>query len=484
MTASSGLPSASGARVSGDDYQHTYSWLCALELLRPERGVVRIELEARDAGNVDDLIVRHAHAPALFHQIKFAVDQRAPLDAGWFITASGAAESPLARFQSSFRLLTGPSGPPEMVLITNRLVVPDDPILRHLSGREDKLVPRLASASPGSASGRARRAWADYLGVGEDELLHLLAHLSIRPGRASLAELRASCATAMAAAGLSEREADVDVGVAIIRRLVGEGCRSLGRENLAERVRRVGLMRGPPEAILLVDALKRSAYADHADARVDWLELFPGDTPQERRQLHEPGDWTRRLKPEIGDAVQSLQTRGLSRVRIDGAFRLSIGFALGEALARTAGFTVAFREYRSDLTPTPLAVATLVSEVGAGQDLAVGISVNDDLSDGVLSYIAAAAGLPVGSMLNIAPALGVGQYAIPNPAAALGFVDAAFTQIRAAARGLEGELHLFLACPNAIAILLGHLWNRVPNTQVYEDANRPGLYFPTFRFAR
>jgi hypothetical protein len=31
-----------------------------------------------------------------------------------------------------------------------------------------------------------------------------------------------------------------------------------------------------------------------------------------------------------------------------------------------------------------------------------------------------------------------------------------------------------------IGILLGHLWNRVPVAQLYDDANSPENYFPTF----
>jgi hypothetical protein len=42
----------------------------------------------------------------------------------------------------------------------------------------------------------------------------------------------------------------------------------------------------------------------------------------------------------------------------------------------------------------------------------------------------------------------------------------------------DAEIHLLLACPTALALLLGHRWNRVPTTIVYEDL-APG-YAPTF----
>jgi hypothetical protein len=39
---------------------------------------------------------------------------------------------------------------------------------------------------------------------------------------------------------------------------------------------------------------------------------------------------------------------------------------------------------------------------------------------------------------------------------------------RQAARTSQ-RLHLFLACPAGLALLLGHRWNRVTTTHVYED---------------
>jgi len=42
------------------------------------------------------------------------------------------------------------------------------------------------------------------------------------------------------------------------------------------------------------------------------------------------------------------------------------------------------------------------------------------------------------------------------------------------------KLHVFQGSPNGISVLLGHLRNRVPTTQLYDDANNAEYYFPTF----
>src|SRR5947208_16573672 len=96
-------PVASGARIAGDDYQHLYTWLHALHLLRDSEGVIRVEFEVRDAGNVDDLVVHRRDQPTLYHQIKFVIDQRELLTHDWFTAIpQRARKSPLQRFFESF----------------------------------------------------------------------------------------------------------------------------------------------------------------------------------------------------------------------------------------------------------------------------------------------------------------------------------------------------------------------------------------------
>ncbi len=485
--ASAGLPSPSGARLSGDDYQHAYTWLHALQLLRPEKGVTRVEFEVRDAGNVDDLVLYRRGQPTLFHQIKFVVDQRKPLAADWFTTAPrGRSASPLQRFHSSLEQLRGDQAPPEMALVTNRQITVNDPILRHIGGRDDKLTPRLAREGTGTPSGIARRAWADHLEITEKRLLEMLDHVAIKAGRDSLEDLRGHCCDAMVAAGLRGLPEDVAIGVGALRDLIGQGCRSLDADAFRDLVTRCGLHAADRGATFVVQGIARSHFAEHAAAGVDWVDLFKGDTPQQRRQLTDPSEWNERLKPELAAAVDVLRKTDFTNVRIDGAFRLSTGFAIGEALPRTGGITVSFRGYGSVLQPAPVEVVSVTTNVDAGTDIAVGISVTDNIEEDVLAFIQAV-GLPVSRFVNLLPAAGVGQNSIPNLPAGLGFVHSAFSEIRRASRGCTGDLHLFLCAPNAIGILLGQLWNRMPDTQVYEDANSSKAseaYFPTFRFAR
>lgn len=223
------IPSASGARISGDDYQHLFAWLQALSLLRESDCVERVALEVRDAGNVDDVVVfRSGDRPNLYHQVKFVVDHREHLTHEWFTTKSkDAKKTPLQRFHESFRKLSSAGGPPSMALVTNRPKAPDDPVLNLTSGRAGLLMPRLGAVGPGSEAGKVRAAWAEHVCVEGGELLEMLGQLEIRAGDESHARMSETCGWAMEAVGLRGDADAVETGIAEMRRLVAEGCEEL-----------------------------------------------------------------------------------------------------------------------------------------------------------------------------------------------------------------------------------------------------------------
>ena len=67
------------ARLKGDDYQHLFAWLHALELLMPQRFVSRVIVEDAKAVSADDVTLLReddAHPPDRYHQIKNHVDHR------------------------------------------------------------------------------------------------------------------------------------------------------------------------------------------------------------------------------------------------------------------------------------------------------------------------------------------------------------------------------------------------------------------------
>ncbi len=140
----------------------------------------------------------------------------------------------------------------------------------------------------------------------------------------------------------------------------------------------------------------RRAVVPRRTAAVDWVDYFQGSEPRQRRQLTDPELWNAKLKPELDAAAKEIRRRGYTDIRIDGALRLSSGFAAGAALPRAAGLTVAFRSWVSTAEPADFPIAVVQHEVGHGDELALAICVTVDITNDVLAYIHNA-GLPVGA---------------------------------------------------------------------------------------
>lgn len=76
-------------------------------------------------------------------------------------------------------------------------------------------------------------------------------------------------------------------------------------------------------------------------------------------------------------------------------------------------------------------------------------------------------GLPVGTIVTVTPSAGSsGPAAVPTPGAANSLAVAVRNLARRHAN--TGPLHLFLIGPLGLAVLLGHHWNRIPTTHIYE----------------
>jgi hypothetical protein len=108
------------------------------------------------------------------------------------------------------------------------------------------------------------------------------------------------------------------------------------------------------------------------------------------------------------------------------------------------------------------------------------IAVAYDPSQVVHQYLQAA-GSPVSMVATLSPAAGTSDQAVAGAGHAVALAQAIRNEIRRLADATHPtRLHLFLACPAGLALLLGHRWNRVPTTQLYEDHGVGSQYAPAF----
>lgn len=476
--------SASGARIQGDDYQHLYGWWQALRLLTPGTDVTQIEVEALSAGNVDDVVVRRTSGPDEYTQVKYSVDASNPVSSDWFTTRGTGAgsKSPLERFIASWRHLKSKGTQPDLLLFTNRVLDPTDPVLKLRSGTTGTLGQRLATEGPRSSAKRALKQWVKHTGVTESELLELLCRLGLKTDQGPWSDLVNVAADRMGYAGLRTSDMDVEIGIAVIRAMVKSGKRTLNRDELRAEIERRGLGADNSYSTLVVEAIDRAPWTDAGQVRLDWVDLFTGDEPRARRQLRDPKNWNRRLRPDLVAAAKALKATGNDRVMIRGYMRLAPWFMCGVELPDTRQHQVACKQkgqlWSSEIAPAAFKLAETVVDLSQGPDLAVGLSVTNAITADVVSYCKQV-NLPTARYVDLSPQGGVGPLSLPDAAAAVGWAHAAREGVRAAVRDSGARrVHLFMSAPAGAALLLGHIWNRVGTTVVYEDLN-PG-YVSTF----
>ena len=473
--------SPSAARIAGDYYQHLVAWNESLEALRAHDDLTAVTVEHPDAGNVDDIVTQRRIGPSLYTQVKHAVDATTPVGQRWLMTprTSGlASSSVLQKFHGSWQHLTTHDRPPELRLITDREIDPNDPVMSRLDRGTELLVPAISHHR--GTEGRA--LWAEHLDISEDELVEFLGSLRFETGRTIRSqEQRAS--TLMSAMGLNSDGRAIDAAVGLMRDWVQRRDRTLTPEGLRDWAQqRVG-QRTQPGAVVVIETIDRDPHPGDADERINFVDSYLGDEAFQRRQLRDPSQWTH-IVAEIEQAAQRLRDAGTRRVVVRGAMRLPVWFAAGAAFRDVRGFETAGLQkdaiWSSEDLDTPAAVQVDTVRIGDGPDVAVAVGIAADPSSQVSDYVMAAS-LPIGSLVSILPDGG------PSPASVLDSRIAAATAVAArdAVRAVlqvesADRIHLFLATPGALALLLGHRWNAMRPTTVYEHLGTGNGYAPTF----
>ena len=476
--------SPNAARIAGDYFQHLVAWNESLEALRSHDDLTGITVEHPDAGNVDDIVVHRRMGPSLYTQVKHAVDATTPVGQRWLMTprtSNPASSSVLLKFYRSWRNLVTHDAPPELRLITDREIEPNDPVMNRLDRVTELLVPDISDRR--AAEGRA--LWAEHLDIPEDELVEFLGSLRFETGRTIRSqEQRAS--TLMSAMGLNSDQRAIDSAVGLIRDWVQRRERTLTPDELHDWARqRVG-QQTVPGAVVVVEAIDRDPHTGDADERISFVDAYLGDEPFERRQLRDPSQWSH-IGAEIEYAAQRLRSVGTRRVVVRGPMRLPAWFAVGAAFRDVRGFETAGLQketiWSSEDLNIPGTVQAETITLGDGSDAAVAVGMAADPTSEVSDYIITS-GLPVGSLMSIFPDSGPSPAAVPDsPTAA-----ATAVAVRDAVRGLlratsVAHIHLFLATPGALALLLGHRWNAMRLTTVYEHLGTGNGYTPTFLVA-
>lgn len=469
----SGPASRSGVRRFGDHYQDLIGWIAALRVIHPGNDFHQVAIEVNGVGNIDDVVLRATSGRHRYTQVKWTTNPTNMIDNDYLTKQdTSTSKSLLQKFFTSWRKLANGAEPPVMELLTNRVLDPADPLLSLLDGRTDLLNPAARRAGPKTLAGVRLTEWATHLGCTPDEILDMLENLLFKPGQSVNGE-RDRAQTLMLANGLLGDADALDRGVTIVTNWVLEGRRQITPDDINTEIDRLRLRAGDPRAVLLVQAINRDPNPDDATVALDWVDLHDGDSPPTRRQPRDPAGWAT-MSTALDNAVAGLSAQGLRDVVVRGAMRQATFFAVGARLAQVTGTNITYVQHGTPWPSDAPRVAVPPPEqslipIDAGADLAVAMGMTVDPTPVVTNYLDAA-GLPVRSLLVLMPSEGAHDQSVAGPGHAVAYAQALRNAVRAQLETAPSDrVHLFLAGPGGLALLLGHRWNRVAPTTVYED---------------
>jgi hypothetical protein len=469
------------AALRGDDYQHIIAWYWACHALI-DADIISVSVEDVGGGAFDDLVVLRRAGRNCYEQIKSSNTDKTVINSMWLTTpATKGGKSPLQHFHTTWAAHRHESPSPEFRLTTNRSFDPEDPILK-LRDKYTHTVDRLlALKGPQSMAGKQRRSWTTHLGISTAELMQFLADFQLHH-EGGEASWERQARDAMRGAGLRTDDAAIKHGRNLVREWVKTGAGPQTPDDIRRQVADADLLARKGILILAVHAIDRPGHTLQPAVTVDFVDLYLGTSDRERRQLQNLDDWQQRIVPEIAKAAHTLETFGIKRVHIIGAMRLPLWFAVGMRLPDTRGWVISLDqrnvEWCSDVPPADAeAIVYERADLGQGDDLAVAIGLTHNLTGDVRQYLNETA-VPARELIVLGTANGPSQTAVPDAAFAIGWAHAARTVIRVATTANKARrVHLFFAAPAGAALMLGHHWNLMPTTVVYEHLG--STYEPT-----
>ncbi|MBF4582339.1 SAVED domain-containing protein [Curtobacterium sp. VKM Ac-2865] len=461
------MPSATGVRIAGDRYQWMHAWSACLDLLTDAEDPtslnpgVAVGVEAAGLVPLDDVVYYRAAPPHTYWQVKWAVDGTSPVNLD-YVSRKGL----LKRIRERWSEITSSGEPAEVILVSPREVDPYDELASRRDARTGKLVPRGAAEHPVPLRA-SRDAWSAAADTSTEGLLALLSDMRFETGVDEF-RIRQTIQLKMRACGLRSESSDVEAAISWIEQQVVAGQRYI--ELAAVTAYAETMRRSEPWSRISIATLQVDPNSRTARAAVDWNGRMDGNgVPHATVAPKAPHTWAE-LAAEL-DALRA-DVAPAQRILISGTMRQATGFYVGSVFRRVLGYEVAIAQgtklWTSEARSTPYVPDVKLLEIGAGDELAMLTCVSNGAADNDVRAYLEKHQPSVGRLLIVRPKDGVtGLTAIPDAEAAAAYAQAALTTVRShAPRGKV--VHMFQAGPLGLSVLLGHYWNRVAPTAVYE----------------
>lgn len=490
------------ARLSGDDYQHLFGWLYALELLMPENKVRKVTVEDPFAGSVDDVTVEYeieANCPDRFYQIKYHVDHRDAYSTDSLLHSVNAGTSLLQKFWNTWTVIRQRSASRDvnLHLISNWTWDSSDNFSKCISGEDHSIKDDFFEATERQEVGKIRARWQEHLRAEDEEFRNFVSSLRFKLGCDSQEDLKARIVDRMMRFGLKCDEFTLVLVAGIVRDWVKSQRPELTREEFEKELRLHGLYLPPNEEkglAIYLSTIKTQKFDIQPDFELDWRDYFAGDELQKGHQLKDPAGWNTRLLDELKTLADRVNNETSCRlIKARGLARLSPWFAFGYTFSEVARYTIEVDQHgqlwRTDAT-TSEDFRLVVSDValpkgevldGEGDVVAVGLSVTGSLDEDVRQYLQERQE-KVAALLLVRPECELGPKCLRNAgdvvALAGGFKVHARTFVK---HWNARKLLIFYYGPLSGACFIGHRLNAVCKEVQIMENQQPG-YAPSFVF--
>lgn len=484
------MPSASSARLKGDDFQHLYTWHRVLALRKHGKRVDRVSIEAPGVGALDDVVIHSTDAEGAFGefcQVKFHVDQRSHYSTDLLLQAKKSERSLLQKLYDGWQNVARFCQRHEVVLVTTWSWDASDPFAQAIDGETSRIKEDFLTATKRSNLGKVRQRWVHHLDADPSEFEAFIRVLRLDFGYSATRKLKDNVIERMASIGLRWDEDALACGVTQVRDWIKAGQVDVDDGELETAIERFDLRAAEPElfAVVHLHTIVKRAFSDPADYELDWVDLFPGSADKGHLPLDSQA-WNEIMLPELRDLRTQIDAMpDLRLLRWRGQARLSAWLAAGFVFREVAGYVLEAQQgpslWRTDASPAAdfELADPKICELGPGPKVAVGISVTNDLTEDVLDYLRDQ-GDEYGAVMFLRPARPLRRTSLRDAGDVTALAQLVKAKIQRFVRQKSARhLGLFYLGPLSGALFIGHQLNAcAPEIQVFEDA--VPSYAPSF----
>lgn len=462
--------SARSADLRGNEYQYIRAWRYAV-VGSYKPGFRSLSVEEKEGGAFDDVVVRWDDGATDYEQAKTSNFGNTVIDDAWLITARTAnGKSPLQHFFRTWSSLTASGLSFDLTIVTNRGVDVNHPVLETRDLMSGHLAADRLVGPPNGKLALKLRDWEQHLDTDAETLVAFLSSLRVET-TGTMDSILEELAVAHRAAGLRDDEQALQLGISFVRDWVMRGAGEQTREQIWDQIVRARLLIPNVELTLAVSSIDSYETAREPHVRLDFTQLYDQSlSPWSRREIAVEAIWSSDILPQLAAAESRLARFGSKSLHVQGHMRLPMWFAVGRAFPSVRGWKLSTVQTGDSwaLHPARDVGDDLRQHLveGSSGELVVAVSLSNDMIGDATRW-AEVAGLETASILHLSPQVEPSLSAVPDGEWMSGWARKAREAVQAASRG-RTRAHLLMSAPSSGALALGHHWNVMLPTTVYE----------------